>query len=183
MYISPLFPQSVTRSNTEATFDQILSQSDIRHDYVECSDGDDENLIASMRQHAIRISRESGNAIVTLNWKQLRSLLPDAKSAANGEIYASSGRSSTPRSGWQYCLAASHTERKVYLSLLFPKRATLSDDAEAAFNQMLLRSDIRHDSAQCPKRDDEYSLSSMRQHAISFNNEAGNAIIAVNWKP
>lgn len=118
----------------------------------------------------------------------------DLKSATNSQLYSnafqssrpadentadivtnSSGRSSVAVNGWQYCLAPSNADNKVYISPPFPKNA----DIAIAFGQMLLQ--VQHDDVQCPIAYDKGLVSIMRQHAISFNRNAGNTII--NWEP
>jgi len=77
---------------------------------------------------------------------------------------------------WQYCLAPSQTEHKIYLSPVFPVRGSL-DDAGSAFELMLDRAGLPHDVVQCPRADDEQSILAMQQYAISFNRQSGNTIV------
>ena len=77
---------------------------------------------------------------------------------------------------WQYCLAPSHAEHKVYISATFPVRGVLAD-ADDAFERMLDKAGLRHDDVQCPRADDERSIVLMQQYAISFNQENGNTIV------
>ena len=77
---------------------------------------------------------------------------------------------------WQYCLAPSHAEHKVYMSATFPMRGALAN-ADSEFERMLDEAGLRHDDVQCPRADDERSIILMLQYAISFNQEAGNTII------
>ncbi len=77
---------------------------------------------------------------------------------------------------WQYCLAPSQADHKIYMSGTFPVRGAL-DDADNAFEQMLDRAGLRHDVVQCPRADDERSIAMMQQYAINFNKENGNAIV------
>jgi hypothetical protein len=77
---------------------------------------------------------------------------------------------------WQYCLAPSHAEHKVYMSATFPVRGVLAD-ADDAFERMLDKAGLRHDDVQCPRADDERLIVSMQQYAISFNQENGNTIV------
>jgi hypothetical protein len=80
---------------------------------------------------------------------------------------------------WQYCLAPSHTEHKVYISAPFPS----SGSPDSALDRMLSQSGVGHDDVQCPRADNERSIVTMRQEAISFNHRAGNEIVNLNWKP
>ena len=77
---------------------------------------------------------------------------------------------------WQYCLAPSHAERKVYISGTFPVRGSLGD-ADGTFERMLDRAGLPHDDVQCPRADDAQAIAAMRDYAIGFNQEAGNAIV------
>ncbi len=77
---------------------------------------------------------------------------------------------------WQYCLAPSQAEHKIYMSGAFPVRGAL-DDADSAFEWMLDRAGLRHDVVQCPRADDERSIMMMEQYAISFNQGNGNTIV------
>jgi hypothetical protein len=117
-----------------------------------------------------------------LKTKAFQSFQPADENTGDSAINSSSGGSSVAINGWQYCLAPSHAEHKVYISPPFPKSAALNS-TEAAFDRMLLQSQIQHDAVQCPNGNDEPATSSMRQYAISFNRKLGNTIITLNWKP
>jgi len=82
----------------------------------------------------------------------------------------------TVAADWQYCLAPSHAEHKVYMSAVFPVRGSL-DDADSAFELMLDRAGLPHDVVQCPRADDEQAILAMQQYAIAFNRQSGNAIV------
>jgi hypothetical protein len=77
---------------------------------------------------------------------------------------------------WQYCLAPSHAEHKVYMSATFPVRGALGN-ADSAFQRMLEQAGLRHDDVQCPRADDESSIELMLEYAIKFNQKSGNTII------
>ena len=77
---------------------------------------------------------------------------------------------------WQYCLAPSQAEHKIYMTGAFPVRGSL-DDADNDFEQMLDQAGLRHDVVQCPRADDERSIVAMEQYAITFNQESGNIIV------
>ena len=79
---------------------------------------------------------------------------------------------------WQYCLAPSAAEHKIYISGAFPVRRALYD-AINVFEQMLDEAGLRHEVVQCPRADDERSIVMMEQYAIRFNQEIGNTIIHV----
>ena len=77
---------------------------------------------------------------------------------------------------WQYCLAPSQAEHKIYMSGAFPVRGALYD-ADSAFELMLDQAGLRHDVVQCPRADDERSIEMMQQYAISFSHGNGNTIV------
>lgn len=77
---------------------------------------------------------------------------------------------------WQYCLALSHAEHKVYMSATFPMRGTLGD-SDRVFQRMLDNAGLRYDDIQCPRADDERSIVMMMQYATSLNSGNGNTII------
>ena len=83
---------------------------------------------------------------------------------------------------WQYCLAPSYAENKVYISSPFPKSASLKT-SETSFAKMLVQSKIQHDGVQCPTGTDKPSIANMREYAIGFSHDLGNTIITYNWKP
>lgn len=77
---------------------------------------------------------------------------------------------------WQYCLAPSQAEHKIYMTDAFPVRGSL-DDADNDFERMLDQAGLRHDVVQCPRADDERSIVAMEQYAITFNQKSGNIIV------
>ena len=79
---------------------------------------------------------------------------------------------------WQYCLAPSQAEHKIYMSGAFPVHNAL-EDADYAFERMLDRAGLRHDVVQCPRADDERAIEVMEQYATSFNQGNGNTIIHI----
>jgi hypothetical protein len=83
---------------------------------------------------------------------------------------------------WRYCLAPSHTQRKVFISPPFP--ATMSmDDVESQFGRTLNRSGLHYDDVQCPRGDGETAVLTMQQHAITVNRGLCNEVINLRWKP
>jgi hypothetical protein len=79
---------------------------------------------------------------------------------------------------WQYCLAPSESEHKIYISGWFQVRGAL-DSTDSEFERVLDQAGLRHDVIQCPRADDERSIAMMEQYAISFNQKMGNTIIRV----
>jgi hypothetical protein len=77
---------------------------------------------------------------------------------------------------WQYCLAPSQAEHRIYMSGAFPVRGAF-DDADSAFEWMLDQAGLRHDVVHCPRADDERSIMMMEQYAISFNQGISNTIV------
>jgi len=83
---------------------------------------------------------------------------------------------------WRYCLAPSHAEHKIYISM--PFAATMSmDAAESQFGRVLTRSGLRYDDVQCPQSDSESGALAMQRHAIGINHELGIQVINTRWQP
>jgi hypothetical protein len=82
---------------------------------------------------------------------------------------------------WQYCLAPSKAEHKIYMSDAFPVRGTLYD-ADNEFEQTLDRAGLYHDVVQCPRADDEAAIVAMEQYAVTFNRKIGNVIVHLPLK-
>jgi len=68
---------------------------------------------------------------------------------------------------WQYCVAPSQTEHKIYVTRAFSERGALSDAIDA-LEQALDEAGLHHDAVQCPRADDEHSIVIMEQYAIGF---------------
>jgi hypothetical protein len=85
-------------------------------------------------------------------------------------------------SDWRYCLAPSHGEHRIYVTAPFPANIAMSD-AESEFARALTASGLRYDDVQCPRSDGESGLLNMQQHAMSLNQELGNRIINLRWRP
>ncbi len=187
IYMSPSFPKIATLDDPKTAFAAMLSQSKIQHDTVQCSIGKDESAISAMRQNAISFNHKVGNTIVDMTWDRLQ--LSQGEDAVSDNIITGYPRIITgnPRpngdtSTWQYCLAPSNTENKVYISPAFPESAA-PDNAATGFGKMLAQSEIKHDVVECPIGKDKSSIASMRAGAISFNQQVGKTIIPLNWKP
>ncbi len=97
---------------------------------------------------------------------------------AAGCVVAIAATDAAQAADWQYCLALSRDNHRVYMSPPFPNRGR-PGDADAAFASMLDQNGYPHDDVQCPRADDENSIATMRQYAIKYNQESGNAIIAM----
>jgi hypothetical protein len=110
-----------------------------------------------------------------------RAFQPSAnETTRHNAIQSSSNPSSVVNTGWQYCLATSGAEHKVYISPPFLKTAELST-IQVEFAQRLI--EVQHEAVQCPISKYKGSIATMRDDAISFNRVIGNAIVALNWEP
>lgn len=69
VYLSPPFPGTVSMADAQSQFGQLLSQSGLHFDDVQCPRGEDETAAMTMQQHAISINRQLGNEIIHLRWK------------------------------------------------------------------------------------------------------------------
>ncbi|MBI1202798.1 MAG: hypothetical protein GC182_09835 [Rhodopseudomonas sp.] len=98
-----------------------------------------------------------------------------ALSAAAGLSRAASGTE------WQYCLAPSHADNKVYISQPFA-----SDDlgfGDGQFRKALNRGGVSVDDIQCPRAETADAIAAMRRYAITFNRDSGNAVIFIRLNP
>ncbi len=83
---------------------------------------------------------------------------------------------------WLYCIAPSHTERKLYMSPVFETDGPVGS-AESAFAAALDQASFRYDDVQCPRSDDEVSATDMQRQTVTFNRQVGNTIVTLRWKP
>lgn len=83
---------------------------------------------------------------------------------------------------WEYCLAPSNNEQKVYVSEVFETVET-SWDSDALFDRALARAGLRHHAVQCPRADAKSAIIIMRYDAVAFNDRIGREVIYVRWKP
>ena len=170
VYVSPPFSKG---ANTNIAFDQMLHQ--VQHEAVQCPIADDEMSISTMREYAISFNRSAGNTVVL--WEP-----PKISEPASEDMHTDKIGPRPDDFAWQYCLAPSYAEKKVYISSPFPKSTSLSA-IEGNFGETLSQSKEQHDVVQCPIGKDEQSILSMRERAISFNHDRGYTIITRNWKP
>jgi hypothetical protein len=82
---------------------------------------------------------------------------------------------------WQYCLAPSNQERKVYLTGIFPTNGPRTVDS--SFDKILLQKDLHHDVVQCPWADSQKKIMTMLQDAVTYNQRIGRNIVYINWEP
>ena len=177
VYISPPFLRTAELNIIQAEFAQRLLE--LQHEPVQCPISKYKGSMATMRDAAIGFNRNIGNMIVALNWEPFS--VSEDEDPIDANVYTGEGRKSLDRSAaWQYCLAPSYAENKIYISAPFPKSASLHA-SETAFAKRLLESEIQHDAVQCPNGNDEPAISSMRQRAISFNQDRGSTIITLDW--
>jgi hypothetical protein len=177
LYISSPFSRTVDLNVIQTLFSQRLLG--LQHEAVQCPIARYKGTMATMRDYAISFNRKIGNAIVTLNWE------PYAQSEDEDPIDATiyTGQSEMSQAlptAWQYCVAPSYAENKVYVSAPFLKSESLYA-TETAFAKALHESELPHDVIQCPNGTDEPTILSMRQHAISFNQDRGNTIVTLDW--
>ena len=177
LYISSPFSRTVDLNIIQILFSQRLLG--LQHEPVQCPIARYKETLATMRDDAISFNRNIGKAIVTLNWE------PYAQSEDEDPIDATiyTGQSEMTQdhpTAWQYCVAPSYAENKVYVSAPFLKSESLYA-TETAFAKALHESELPHDVIQCPNGTDEPTILSMRQHAISFNQDRGNTIVTLDW--
>jgi len=178
VYISPPFPKTASLNVIAIAFSQRLIE--FQHEVVQCPISKYKGSISTMREDAISFNRKIGNTIVTLNWQPFS--VSDDEDPIDATIYTgnATGMRLDRPAAWQYCLAPSNADNKIYISAPFPKSTSLYVN-EIAFAKKLRESKIQHGAVQCPIGVDEPSVLSMRQRAISFNQDRGNTIVTLGW--
>jgi len=178
LYISSPFSRTVDLDTIGILFSQRLLG--LQHEAVQCPIARYKGTMATMRDDAIRFNQKIGNVIVTLNWEPYA--LSEDEDPIDATIYTGQSEMTQdhPTTAWQYCLAPSYAENKVYISAPFLKSASLYA-TETAFAKELQASELPHDVVQCPNGTDEPKILNMRQHAISFNQDRGNTIVTLDW--
>ncbi|MFZ0847411.1 MAG: hypothetical protein WAM62_16620 [Pseudolabrys sp.] len=83
---------------------------------------------------------------------------------------------------WQYCLAPSNEEHKIYFSGAFATNAGVGS-ADSSFEQALIQARLSHDEVQCPRADTENSILAMMQDAVAYNQKIGRKVVYVRWEP
>jgi hypothetical protein len=138
-------------------------------------------LDESIRLTRILISNGMRHGKLILQHPRIDNLAMFTKTLAGLAFWVAATQSASA-ADWQYCLAPSHTEHKVYLSQPFPSGAA-GGSPDSVLDRKLSQSGIMHDVVQCPRADDKRSIEVMRQEAISFNHIAGNEVVNLDWKP
>ena len=82
---------------------------------------------------------------------------------------------------WRYCLAVSPAAHTVYMSPPFSENQPM-EAVESEFGRALDRAAVQHDAVQCPLGNAQ-SIASMKAHAVKFNQESGNKVVQLNWRP
>jgi hypothetical protein len=83
---------------------------------------------------------------------------------------------------WQYCLAPSDIEHKVYLSGAFATRE-ITRNTDDSFTQLLIKKGLRYDVVQCPRADSENAIMTMLRDAVSYNKRIGRQVVYLYWEP
>jgi len=83
---------------------------------------------------------------------------------------------------WQYCLAPSNADHKIYFSGAFATSAGVGS-ADGSFEQALMQAHLSHDEVQCPRADNENSILAMLQAAVAYNQKVGRKVVYVRWEP
>jgi hypothetical protein len=177
LYISSPFSRTVDLSIINTLFSQRLLG--LQHEAVQCPIARYKGTMATMRDDAISFNQKIGNTIVALKWEPYA--LSEDEDPIEVAIYTGQSEVSQDHpTAWQYCLAPSYAENKVYVSAPFLKSTSLYA-TETAFAKALHESELPHDVVQCPNGTDEPTILSLRQHAISFNQDRGNTIVTLDW--
>jgi hypothetical protein len=83
---------------------------------------------------------------------------------------------------WQYCLAPSDGEHKVYLSGVF-RTSEVSRSTDDGFGKILAQKGLRHDVVQCPRADTEIAIMTMLRDAVAYNQRVGRQVVYLYWEP
>lgn len=80
---------------------------------------------------------------------------------------------------WDYCIAPSDNNGRIYISVPFAESGTAS--AEASFRRVLDGRHLAYDAVQCARAGDDQSAADMRRYAISVNRFWGRKVIELPW--
>jgi hypothetical protein len=75
--------------------------------------------------------------------------------------------------GWQYCLAVSNADRKIYMGLIGAEQG----GADGLFADALTRAGIAADEVQCPRADTHLTMEEMRRYALQYNRNRGMTVV------
>lgn len=82
---------------------------------------------------------------------------------------------------WEYCLALSEAEHKIYFSKPIPVSSVIGK-ADDLFDSLLNKAGLAHDAVQCPRAPNKPTLLFRQKYAITFNEKIGRAIVDLNWE-
>ncbi len=102
--------------------------------------------------------------------------------ASAGLIINMAALQSAAAAEWRFCIAPAGQEHKIYMTAPF-LTAKPMETMENGFHEALDRSGRRHDGVQCPTGANEQAVRVMRQHADEFNQQMGNEVVPVDWRP
>ena len=146
LYISSPFSRTVDLNIINILFSQRLLG--LQHEAIQCPIARYKGTMATMRDDAVSFNQKIGNAIVALNWEPYA--LSEDEDPIDVAIYTGQSEMSQDHpTAWQYCLAPSYAENKVYVSAPFLKSTSLYA-TETAFAKQLHESELPHDVVQCP---------------------------------
>jgi hypothetical protein len=83
---------------------------------------------------------------------------------------------------WQFCLAPSDIEHKVYMSGVLAPRE-VSRNTDDSFAQILFKKGLRHDVVECPRADSENAIMTMLRAAVAYNKRIGRQVVYLYWDP
>ena len=69
IYLSAPIPLIGIVGSADAAFDRMLSKANIPHDEVQCPRAANKPTLLFRQRYAVRLNKEIGNAIITLNWE------------------------------------------------------------------------------------------------------------------
>ena len=81
---------------------------------------------------------------------------------------------------WEYCLAPSYAEHKIYFSKPIPINSIIGK-VDDLFESQLNKAGLAHDVVQCPIAPNKPTLLFRQKYAVRFNEEDGMTIVDLDW--
>jgi hypothetical protein len=124
------------------------------------------------------------DAMVTPQIKNAAATLPTVDAGVTPQIKSAAAILPTTTAGnwqyWEYCLAPSYAENKIYFSKPIPISSIIGK-ADDLFDSLLNKARLPHDVVQCPIAPNKPTLLFRQKHAVRFNETSGITIVYRNW--
>ena len=124
------------------------------------------------------------NAATTPQIKNAAATPPTVDAGVTPQIKSAAAILPTTTAGnwqyWEYCLAPSYAENKIYFSKPIPISSIIGK-ADDLFDSLLNKARLPHDVVQCPIAPNKPTLLFRQKHAVGFNETSGITIVYRNW--